>query len=67
MYKSFKVGKYSFVFNKFPKTRKQISKVYHTGFRKFDLFECVNYSIVLGRYRFIFAIDKMQGSCSNSN
>lgn len=67
MYKSFKIGKYSFVFNKFPKTRKQISKVYHTGFRKFDLPEQTNYSVVLGQYRVIFAIDTRWYSDLNSN
>lgn len=64
MYKSFKSKKFYLAFNTFPKTAKEVSEVYHTGIRIWDAQDCKNYSIVLGTFRIIFAINKTQhGSC----
>jgi hypothetical protein len=58
MYKSFKNKKFYLAFNTFPKTAKEVSKVYHTGIRNWEADDSSNYSIVLGTFRIIFAINK---------
>jgi len=60
MYKSFKSKKFYLAFNTFPKTAKEVSKVYHTGIRNWESDDASNYSIVIGTFRIIFAINKTQ-------
>lgn len=68
MYKAFKSEKYYLAFNIFPKSAKGVSKVYHTGIRIWDAQDCKNYSIVMGTFRIIFAINKLQcGTCCGSD
>ncbi len=66
MYKSFKSKKHYLAFNKFPKTAKGVSKVYLTGIRIWDAQDCKNYSLVLGVFRIIFAINKPMCACAES-
>lgn len=64
MYKRIKLSKnYSLQFNTFPKTAKQVSKVYLTGIRNWIAQDSFNYSIVLGRFRVIFSIERNIGCC----
>jgi hypothetical protein len=67
MYKRFKITKkYEITFNKFPKTAKEVSKVYHTGIRNWVVDDSYNYSIVLGTFRIIFAINReMYNTCGS--
>jgi hypothetical protein len=67
MYKRFKITKkYEITFNKFPKTAKEVSKVYHTGIRNWVADDSYNYSIVLGTFRIIFAINReMYNTCGS--
>lgn len=60
MYKCFKKGGLRIAINKFPKTAKNVSSVYLTGFHKWEAFQDANYSIVLGVFRLIVSIDKKQ-------
>lgn len=57
-YKQFQNKKYYLAFNMFPKTAKKLSKVYWTGFRKWESDDSKNYSIVIHRFRIIFAVKK---------
>ncbi len=64
MYKAFQNKKYYLSFNTFPKTAKQVSKVYHTGIRIWDSQDMKTYSIVLYRFKIMFGIKKtQQGHC----
>lgn len=64
MYKAFKNKKYYLAFNTFKETAKTVSNVYKTGFHKWEAMECTNYSVVIGTFRIIFAINKPQyGEC----
>ena len=57
-YKAFQNKKYYLAFEKFPKTAKNVSGVYHTGFRKWISDDMYSYSIVLGTARVIFGIKR---------
>lgn len=59
MYKSIKTAKYILGLNFFPKTRKKVSKVYHTGIRLWESDDFKTYSIVLGGFRILFNIKKL--------
>lgn len=64
MYKNFKLSKrLSIAFNKFPKTAKEVNKVYLTGIRNWTSDDSFNYSIVLGTFRVIFHIEKENFCC----
>lgn len=58
MYKAKKIGKFRFTFERFNIERKKISPVYLTGYRFFESDDSKNYTLVLGRCRIMFAIDK---------
>lgn len=58
MYKSFTNKRVSLIFNIFPETAKNVSKVYYTGIRNWETANSKNYSIVLGTFRIIFEITK---------
>ena len=67
MYKALKIKKFYLAFHKFPKTAKTVSKVYHTGIRNWEADDSKNYSLVLGTFRVIFAIDKPDfGECPSA-
>jgi len=61
MHKAIKIGKITLKVHKFPKTAKNVSDVYKTGFRRFHSFECRNYSIVTGLFRIILSVDNNHG------
>jgi hypothetical protein len=64
MYKAFQNKKYYLAFNKFPKTAKNVSKVYISGVRNWVSDDMYNYSIVINRFRIIFGIKRVTyGSC----
>lgn len=65
MYQAYSNKKYYLAFNKFPKTAKKVSEVYHTGFRKWESDEMKTYSIVVGTFRIMFGIKKEQLAQSN--
>lgn len=65
MYKTIQNKHFRITFNKFPKTAKQVSKVYHTGIRNWVADDSYNYSLVIGTFRIIFSIDRVQSSCCN--
>jgi len=62
MYKAIQNKKYYLAINKFPKSAKSISKVYHTGIRNWDSDDIKTYSIVLGTFRIMLGLKKE--SCS---
>lgn len=64
MHKFFGSGKYYVAFHKFPKTAKEVSKTYNSGFHKWGDYEDVNYAIVVGLFRAILSINKNVGECS---
>jgi len=61
MYKEIKIGKVALILHKFPRTAKNVSNVYKTGFRNWDSFECMNHSVVLGVWRIIVSKDHNHG------
>ncbi len=65
MYKSFKSKRFYLAFNTFPKTAKNISKVYHTGMRNWDADDAKYYTIVIRTFRIMFAINKDVNDCCN--
>ncbi len=66
MYKAFQNKKYYLAFNTFPKTAKNVSKVYLTGIRNWVSDDMYNYSIVINRFRIIFGIKRTNfGDCCN--
>ncbi len=60
MYKSFRTKKYRIAFNKFRKNAKTISRVYLSGARNWEAQDSKNYSLVLGTFRIMFAINKSE-------
>lgn len=60
MYKAIENKKYYLAINKFPKTAKNVSVVYLTGIRIWDSDDMETYSLVLGTFRIMFGIKKMQ-------
>lgn len=59
MYKRIKItGKHSITFESFPKTAKNVSRVYYTGIRNFTCDDSYNYSIVIGTFRIIYSIER---------
>ncbi len=66
MHKRFKLGrKYSISVNTFPKTAKNVSKVYHSGIRNWVAQDSYKYSIVLYRFRIIWSVEREQLDCKN--
>lgn len=68
MYKAFKITKkYRLTFNKFKKSAKNDKSicVYSTGIRNWVADDSFNYSIVLGTFRIIFSIERIQRGCCN--
>lgn len=61
LYKRYTIWKLRIAFNKFPRSAKKVSVVYHSGLRYWDAFEDRNYSIVLGVFRVILSIDNNFG------
>jgi len=66
MYKAFQNKKYYLAFNTFPKTAKNVSKVYLSGIRNWVSDDMYNYSIVINRFRIIFGIKRITHDCCNS-
>lgn len=67
MYKALNTKKYYLAINTFPKTAKNppLNEVYKTGIHKWEADDSTNYSIVIGTFRIIFAINKPQyGECN---
>lgn len=66
MYKAFHSKKYYLAFNTFPKTAKNVSRVYLTGIRNWVSDDMYNYSIVIRQFRIIFGIKRNNYSdCCN--
>ena len=64
MYKEIKLTRnHSIAFHAFPKTAKTVSRVYLTGIRNWVAQDSFNYSIVLGRFRVIYSIERNIGDC----
>lgn len=65
MYKAFKNKRYYLAFNTFNVKSKLVSKVYLSGIRIWESDDCTNYSLVIYRFRIIFAINKLKyGECN---
>ena len=58
MYKAFQNKKLYLAFNTFPKSAKNVSKVYLSGVRKWAADDMYNYSIVINRFRIIFGVKR---------
>lgn len=69
MYKAFQNTKHYLALNKFRKTAKNITikeKPYHTGFRKWISDDMITYALVLGTFRIMFGIKRLDiGYSSN--
>jgi len=58
MYKQIKLGNLRLAINSFPKTAKNVDKVYRSGFRYWEATEGKNYSLVIGCFRIIIEFCK---------
>jgi hypothetical protein len=63
MYKAIHTKKYYLAINTFRKTAKNICPVYLTGIRNWDSDDMKTYSLVLGTFRIMFGIKKLQNNC----
>ena len=68
MYKAFQNKKYYLAFHKFPKTAKRMptkANAYITGLRKWESDDMTTFAIVVGTFRIMFGIKKIQlNTCS---
>jgi hypothetical protein len=64
MYKAFQNKKYYLAFNTFPRTAKNVSKVYLSGLRKWVSDDMYNYSIVINTFRIIFGVKRKCMDCN---
>lgn len=60
MYKAIQNKKYYLAINAFPDTAKAISNIYKTGFRKWETDDMKNFSFVIGTFRIIFGLKKIE-------
>jgi hypothetical protein len=63
MYKAIQNKRYYLAINKFPKTAKELSIVYHTGIRNWESDDMKTWSIVLGTFRIMFGRKKNVANC----
>lgn len=64
MYKAIQNKKYYLAANTFRKTAKKVSRVYLSGFKKWESDDMTTYSIVIGTFRIMFGVKKENLGCN---